>query len=55
MPRTVADLGIDPEEFRAAIDELAMAAFRDPSLRTNPRMPLVVELRQLPAAVAAPE
>ncbi len=54
MPRTVADVGIDPEEFRAAIDELAMAAFRDPSLRTNPRMPLVVELRQLLAAVAAP-
>jgi acetaldehyde dehydrogenase / alcohol dehydrogenase len=52
MPRTVADLGIDPEEFRAAIDELAMAAFRDPSLRTNPRMPLVVELRELLAAVA---
>ena len=54
MPRTVADLGIDPETFRAAIDELAMAAFRDPSLRTNPRMPLVVELRQLLAAVAGP-
>ena len=54
MPRTVADLGIDPETFRAAIDELAMAAFRDPSLRTNPRMPLVVELRELLAAVAGP-
>jgi acetaldehyde dehydrogenase/alcohol dehydrogenase len=52
MPRTVADAGIDPDEFRAAIDELAMAAFRDPSLRTNPRMPLVVELRELLAAVA---
>ena len=54
MPRTVADAGIDPETFRAAIDELAMAAFRDPSLRTNPRMPLVAELRQLLAAVAGP-
>ena len=54
MPRTVADVGIDPETFRAAIDELAMAAFRDPSLRTNPRMPLVAELRQLLAAVAGP-
>jgi acetaldehyde dehydrogenase / alcohol dehydrogenase len=54
MPRTVADLGIDPEEFRAAIDDLAMAAFRDPSLRTNPRMPLVIELRQLLVAVAGP-
>ena len=54
MPRTLAELGIDPETFRAAIDELAMAAFRDPSLRTNPRMPLVAELRQLLAAVAGP-
>jgi acetaldehyde dehydrogenase / alcohol dehydrogenase len=54
MPRTVVDLGIDPETFRAAIDDLAMAAFRDPSLRTNPRMPLVAELRQLLTAVAGP-
>jgi acetaldehyde dehydrogenase/alcohol dehydrogenase len=52
MPRTVADVGIDPEEFRGALDELAMAAFRDPSLRTNPRMPLVSELRGLLAAVS---
>jgi acetaldehyde dehydrogenase/alcohol dehydrogenase len=52
MPRTVADVGIDPEAFRAALDELAMAAFRDPSLRTNPRMPLVSELRQLLASVS---
>ena len=36
----------------ARIDELAMAAFRDPSLRTNPRMPLVAELRELLAAVS---
>jgi hypothetical protein len=35
VPRTVADLGIDPEAFRSAIDDLAMAAFRDSSLRTN--------------------
>jgi acetaldehyde dehydrogenase/alcohol dehydrogenase len=53
MPRNVADAGIDPAEFRAVIDELAMAAFRDPSLRTNPRMPLVAELRGLLAAVVA--
>jgi acetaldehyde dehydrogenase/alcohol dehydrogenase len=52
MPRTVADVGVDPEEFRGALDELAMAAFRDPSLRTNPRMPLVAELRQLLACVS---
>jgi acetaldehyde dehydrogenase/alcohol dehydrogenase len=54
MPRTVADAGVDAEEFRGALDELAMAAFRDPSLRTNPRMPLVSELRELLAAVSAP-
>jgi acetaldehyde dehydrogenase/alcohol dehydrogenase len=53
MPRTVADVGIDPEAFRAALDELAMAAFRDPSLRTNPRMPLIDELAALFAAVRA--
>jgi acetaldehyde dehydrogenase/alcohol dehydrogenase len=52
MPRTVADVGIDREVFRASIDELAMAAFRDPSLRTNPRMPLVSELRELLGAVS---
>jgi hypothetical protein len=30
-----------------------MAAFGDPSLRTNPRMPMVSELRELLLAVAA--
>lgn len=29
-------------EFEAALPELAEAAFMDPSLRTNPRMPFVV-------------
>ena len=52
MPRTVDELGIGRETFRGAVDELAMAAFRDPSLRTNPRMPLVSELRELLLAVA---
>ncbi|HET8953445.1 MAG TPA: bifunctional acetaldehyde-CoA/alcohol dehydrogenase [Solirubrobacteraceae bacterium] len=47
MPRTAADAGIPTEAFRAALPELAMAAFADLSLRTNPRMPLVDELRDL--------
>jgi acetaldehyde dehydrogenase / alcohol dehydrogenase len=51
MPRTVDKVGIDVDEYRAALDDLAMAAFRDPSLRTNPRRPLVSELRELLAAV----
>ncbi len=52
MPRTVADVGLDAGEYRATLDELAMVAFADASLRTNPRMPLVRELRDLLAAAA---
>jgi acetaldehyde dehydrogenase / alcohol dehydrogenase len=44
MPRSLAELGIDRAEFDAALPALADAAFADPSLRTNPRMPLVAEL-----------
>jgi acetaldehyde dehydrogenase/alcohol dehydrogenase len=52
MPRTVAEAGIDPIAYKAAVPELAMAAFADLSLRTNPRMPLVDELRALLESVA---
>jgi acetaldehyde dehydrogenase/alcohol dehydrogenase len=52
MPRTVADLGIDAAVYRAAIPELVQDAFRDPSGRTNPRMPMLDELASLFAAVA---
>jgi acetaldehyde dehydrogenase/alcohol dehydrogenase len=52
MPRTVFDLGLPAIEYAAARDELAMAAFRDSSLRANPRMPLVAELRELLEGVA---
>src|SRR6478609_3183443 len=41
MPRTIADLGIDADVYRAAIPELVQDAFRDPSGRTNPRMPML--------------
>ena len=47
MPRTAAAAGIDDGAYRAAVPELAMAAFADLSMRTNPRMPLVAELREL--------
>jgi acetaldehyde dehydrogenase/alcohol dehydrogenase len=47
MPRTAAAAGIDEAAYRSAVPELAMAAFADLSLRTNPRMPLVSELRSL--------
>ncbi len=44
IPRSLAELGIDKAEFEAAVPELARAAFDDPSIRTNPRMPMVGEL-----------
>ena len=34
-------------EFDAALPDLARAAFADPSIRTNPRIPLVSELTEL--------
>jgi acetaldehyde dehydrogenase/alcohol dehydrogenase len=51
MPRTIADLGIDADVYRAAIPELVQDAFRDPSGRTNPRMPMLDELASLFLAV----
>ena len=53
MPRCVADLGIDAGEYRAAIPDLVRDAFRDASLRTNPRMPLIAEIASLFEAVAS--
>jgi heme exporter protein A len=47
MPASLSELGIARSEFETALPELADAAFADPSLRTNPRMPLVSELLEL--------
>jgi acetaldehyde dehydrogenase / alcohol dehydrogenase len=47
IPRSLAEAGVGEAEFEAALPELAEAAFMDPSLRTNPRMPLVAELVDL--------
>lgn len=47
MPRSLKDAGILEEDFLAAIPELVDHAFQDICLRTNPRMPLVVELEGL--------
>jgi acetaldehyde dehydrogenase/alcohol dehydrogenase len=47
MPASLAELGVVRAEFEGALPELADAAFADPSLRTNPRMPLVSELVEL--------
>ncbi len=47
IPRSLADAGVEPQAFESAVPELARAAFEDPSLRTNPRMPLLQELEEL--------
>ncbi|HEX6458217.1 MAG TPA: bifunctional acetaldehyde-CoA/alcohol dehydrogenase [Thermoleophilaceae bacterium] len=47
MPHSLGELGISREEFDAALPDLTRAAFEDPSLRTNPRMPLIGELAGL--------
>ncbi|MBV8956683.1 MAG: bifunctional acetaldehyde-CoA/alcohol dehydrogenase, partial [Solirubrobacterales bacterium] len=46
-PRSLAAAGVPREEFEAALPELARLAFADPSIRTNPRIPLVRELVEL--------
>ncbi|MGZ4173531.1 MAG: iron-containing alcohol dehydrogenase, partial [Solirubrobacteraceae bacterium] len=46
-PRTLAETGISPEDFSQALPDLARAAFSDPSIRTNPRIPLVREITAL--------
>ena len=46
-PRTLAEWGVQRQEFEAALPELAKAAFADPSIRTNPRIPLIREIVEL--------
>ena len=47
FPRSIADLGISKEEFQRAMPDLTKLAFDDPSWRSNPRMPLMIELAEL--------
>lgn len=47
MPGSLADLGIARDDFDAALPELTRNAFADPSLKTNPRFPLVIEIAEL--------
>lgn len=47
IPRTLAEAGVAEEDFLVALPALARAAFADPSIRTNPRMPLLREITEL--------
>jgi acetaldehyde dehydrogenase/alcohol dehydrogenase len=46
-PATLAELGIARDEFEASLPDLAKTAFTDPSMRTNPRIPLIKEIVEL--------
>ena len=47
IPRSLAEVGVPEAEYEAALPELARAALMDPSIRTNPRIPMVTELLDL--------
>ena len=47
MPHSLEEAGVARGDFEQALPELARAAFEDPSIRTNPRIPLVSELVEL--------
>ncbi len=47
MPRSLAAVGVPRDAFEAALPDLVKNAFGDPSLRTNPRMPMLSELQAL--------
>lgn len=47
IPRSLEEAGVGADEWTQALPELCRAAFADPSGRTNPRMPLLRELREL--------
>ena len=47
MPRTLKEAGVDEAEFTARLPQLALAAFEDMTIRTNPRMPLLSEITEL--------
>jgi acetaldehyde dehydrogenase/alcohol dehydrogenase len=47
IPPSFAAMGIAREDWDASVPDLCRAAFADPSGRTNPRMPMLVELAEL--------
>jgi acetaldehyde dehydrogenase/alcohol dehydrogenase len=47
MPPTLAAAGVPRPDFDEALPDLVRASFMDASIRTNPRIPLVMELAEL--------
>jgi acetaldehyde dehydrogenase/alcohol dehydrogenase len=47
QPRNLAALGISEADYQANRAKLAQLAFEDPSIRSNPRAPMIAELEEL--------
>jgi acetaldehyde dehydrogenase/alcohol dehydrogenase len=47
IPSSIKEWGIKEEDFLAVVDELAVKAFDDQCTGTNPRYPLISEIKQL--------
>mmetsp|Transcript_17835 Transcript_17835/g.56215 ORF Transcript_17835/g.56215 Transcript_17835/m.56215 type:complete len:383 (+) Transcript_17835:83-1231(+) len=47
LPLTIRDAGVSEQDFEAKVDQLARKAFQDQCVGTNPRFPLIPELKQL--------
>ena len=47
MPLTIAECGVDEDEFEIIVEEMAEKAFEDQCTTANPRMPLITELVEI--------
>ena len=47
VPSSIKEWGVDEAEFLAAVDELAVKAFDDQCTGSNPRYPLISQIKQL--------
>jgi acetaldehyde dehydrogenase/alcohol dehydrogenase len=47
LPGSIGDAGIDETQFRDRLDEMSEAAFDDQCTGTNPRFPLIEEIKRL--------
>ena len=47
LPLTIKDAGIKEEDFLKTLDEMALAAFNDQCTSTNPRYPLISEMKEI--------
>lgn len=47
LPLSIKDAGVKEEDFLASLDEMSEAAFNDQCTGTNPRYPLISEIKEL--------